>query len=91
MLESSLLLKKNTNFMAIQELLGLRLPNFQGIVFIWSQTFSGTFKSALVLNWIELNWIEIIYFQIKGQRVYNQNISIYNTSKYIKIYTIYSL
>ena len=35
--------------------------------------------------------IEIIYFQIKSQRVYNQNISIYNTSKYIKVYTIYSL
>ena len=34
---------------------------------------------------------EIIYFQIKNQKVYNQNISICNTSKYIKVYTIYSL
>ena len=28
--------------------------------------------------------IEIIYFQIKSQRVYNQNISIYYTSKYMQ-------
>ena len=28
--------------------------------------------------------IEIIYFQIKSQRVYNQNKSIYYTSKYIQ-------
>ena len=35
--------------------------------------------------------IEIIYFQIKNQKVYNENISVYNTSKYIKVYTIYSL
>ena len=34
---------------------------------------------------------EIILFQIKSQRVYNQNISIYSTSKYIKVDTIYSL
>ena len=35
--------------------------------------------------------IEMIYFQIKKQKVYIQNISIYNTSKYIEVYTIYSL
>ena len=34
---------------------------------------------------------EIIYFQIEIQRVYNQNISIYGKSKYIKEDTIYSL
>ena len=34
---------------------------------------------------------EIVYFQIKSQRVYNQNISIYSTSKYIKVDTIYTL
>ena len=47
----------------------------------------GIFKH-LVLN-CTINWIEIISFQIKIQRVYNQNISIYNASKYIKVYTIY--
>ena len=34
---------------------------------------------------------EMIYFQIKKQKVYIQNISIYNTSKYIEVYTVYSL
>ena len=30
------------------EFLGLRMQNFQGIVFIWTQTYRETFKSALV-------------------------------------------
>ena len=31
-----------------QEFLGLRMRNFQGIVFIWTQTYGGIFKSALM-------------------------------------------
>ena len=30
------------------ELLELRMRNFEGIVFIWTQTYSEIFKSALV-------------------------------------------
>ena len=55
----------------------------KNICIIWKYIISGKIE-------IEIE-IEIIYFQIKSQRVYNQNISIYNTSKYIKVYTIYSL
>ena len=31
-----------------QKFLGLRMGNFQGIVFIWTQTYREIFKSALV-------------------------------------------
>ena len=31
-----------------REFLGLRMRNFQGIVFIWTRTYSEKFKSALV-------------------------------------------
>ena len=36
------------------------------------------------LPWIELNWNNLF----SNQKVYNQNVSIYNTSEYIKV--IYS-
>ena len=55
------------------------------------QTWLTKQNSMVSTKEIEIIEIEIIYFQIKSQRVYNQNISIYNTSKYIKVYTIYSL
>ena len=32
----------------VREFLGLRMWNFQGIVFIWTQTYREIFKSALV-------------------------------------------
>ena len=53
-------------------------------------TYFTSVTSIIAIPFIEIE-IEIIYFQIKNQKVYNQNTSIYNTSKYIKIYIIYSL
>ena len=53
-------------------------------------TYFTSVTSIIAIPFIEIE-IEIIYFQIKNQKVYNQNTSIYNTSKYIKIYTIYKL
>ena len=32
----------------IREFLGLRMQNFRGVVFIWTQTYREIFKSALV-------------------------------------------
>ena len=49
MLKNSLHFKKSTNFTGkTHEFLGLRMRNFQGIVFIWSRAYSEIFKSALV-------------------------------------------
>ena len=49
MLKISLLFKKFTNYEEItREFLGLRMRNFQGIVFLWTQTFRETLESALV-------------------------------------------
>ena len=31
-----------------QEFLGLKMRNFQGIIFIWTRTYGEIFKSALV-------------------------------------------
>ena len=48
--KNSLLFKKVYNFhgQIIWEFLGLRMGNFQGVVFIWTQTYMAIFKSALV-------------------------------------------
>ena len=57
-------------------------------------TYFTSVTSIIAIPFIEIEIeieIEIIYFQIKNQKIYNQNTSIYNTSKYIKIYIIYSL
>ena len=51
MLKISLHFKKFTNFMHGQitrELLGLRMRNFQGIIFIGRQAYREVFKSVLV-------------------------------------------
>ena len=49
MLKISLLFKKFTNLRQItREFLGLRMQNFQGIIFISTQTFKEIFKSASV-------------------------------------------
>ena len=45
-----------------RDFLGLRMRNFQGIVFIWTQTYSKTFKSALV--YFE-TYISVILNEIK--------------------------
>ena len=51
MLKISLLFKKFTNYEQItREFLGLRMRNFQGIVFLRTQTFRETLESALVYS-----------------------------------------
>ena len=50
-LKISLLFKKNTNLsgqIITPEFFGLTMRNFQGIVFIWTRTYSEIFKSTLV-------------------------------------------
>ena len=39
-----------------QEFLGFRMQNFQGFIFIWTQTYKEIFKSALVY----LQWWDIV-------------------------------
>ena len=48
MLKISLLFKKFTNLTGTREFLALRMRNFQGIVFIRTQTYREIFESALV-------------------------------------------
>ena len=50
MLKINLLFKKFTNFTGkyLEKFFGLRIANFQGIVFVRTQTYSEIFKSALV-------------------------------------------
>ena len=51
MLKISPLFKKFTNYEQIaREFLGLRMRNFQGIVFLRTQTFRETLESALVYS-----------------------------------------
>ena len=61
MLKISLSFKKFTNFagQATWEFLGLRMWNFQGIAFTWTQTYKEILKSALVFLYFvsKLSWI----------------------------------
>ena len=49
MLKISLLFRKYTKFLGkTREFLGLRSRNFQGVIFLWTQTYREIFKSALL-------------------------------------------
>ena len=52
MLKLSLLFKKFENGQITQESLGLKIRNFQGIVFVWTQTYRQIFKSVLVYLYV---------------------------------------
>ena len=45
-----------------REFLGLRIRNFQGIIFLWTRTYREIFKSALVY----LLFLVFIYFQLSA-------------------------
>ena len=68
MLKISLLFKEFTNFTGkyLENQLGLRMRNFQGIAFLWTQTYTEIFKSTLVYLWYSLSHIVKCSFSNKA-------------------------